>query len=63
MKKELFWMWIGIALLFGMNLAKLLDFVTGITYKDGQVDAINGTIKYKLVVNKDKTSQWETITK
>ena len=28
-------------------------------YKKGQVDAINGNIKYQLVVNPDKTSSWE----
>ena len=28
------------------------------TYKDGQIDAINGIIQYELKVNKDKTSSW-----
>lgn len=27
-------------------------------YYDGQVDAINGTIKYELVTQKDGTSNW-----
>ena len=33
------------------------------SYKEGQVDALTGNIKYKLVVNKDRTSTWEYIKK
>ena len=29
------------------------------TYKDGQVDAINGKIRYELVVHPDSTRTWE----
>ncbi len=35
---------------------------TGIAaYKIGQVDALNGKIKYELKVNDDKSSTWERI--
>lgn len=27
-------------------------------YKEGQIDAINGVIKYELVINKDKSMTW-----
>lgn len=30
-------------------------------YKDGQIDAINGDIKYELVVQKDNSTKWERI--
>jgi len=29
------------------------------THKQGQIDAINGVIKYKLVMHPDKTTSWE----
>jgi len=32
-------------------------------YKMGQVDSINGKIKYELVIKPDKTSTWERIKK
>lgn len=32
-------------------------------YKQGQIDAINGKIKYHLVVTDDKTSRWVLIRK
>lgn len=32
-------------------------------YKLGQIDAINGKIKYHLIVNEDKTSEWVLIKK
>ena len=30
-------------------------------YKQGQIDAINGIIKYELVENKDHTTEWKII--
>jgi hypothetical protein len=30
-------------------------------YKDGQVDAINGKVKYELKENEDKTTEWVEI--
>lgn len=30
-------------------------------YKGGQIDAINGKIKYELVTHEDKTQTWEEI--
>jgi hypothetical protein len=32
-------------------------------YKDGQVDAINGKVKYELKENEDKTTDWVEIKK
>jgi hypothetical protein len=32
-------------------------------YKDGQVDAINGKVKYELKENEDKTTEWVEIKK
>ena len=32
-------------------------------YKQGQIDAINGVIKYELVVQPDSTSEWIKIEK
>ena len=36
---------------------------TGVLYKRGQLDAINGNIKYCLVKQADNSTQWEKITK
>lgn len=30
-------------------------------YKDGQIDAINGNIKYELVTKPDKSTEWDII--
>jgi len=30
-------------------------------YMNGQIDAINGKIKYKLITNKDKSTKWNKI--
>ena len=32
---------------------------TPIIYKQGQIDAINGTIKYELTTNSDSTKTWK----
>ena len=32
-------------------------------YKQGQIDAITNDIKYELVMNPDKTSEWKEIKK
>lgn len=32
-------------------------------YKQGQVDSINGIVKYKLTTNPDKTTYWKRIEK
>lgn len=33
------------------------------TYKQAQIDAINGTIKYRLEKNSDGTTEWKEINK
>lgn len=56
-----------IGMLIGMLIILIISLITGNTYNDGyetgQIDAINGKIEYQLVVNPDKTSQWEKIEK
>lgn len=32
------------------------------TYKDGQIDALTGKVRYKLITNPDSTKSWEIIT-
>ena len=49
-------MLIGFGVFLGV-LVKLDD------YKDGQVDAMTGNIKYKLQTNTDKTVEWVKIKK
>ena len=35
--------------------------ITGDTYKHGQIDAINGKVKYHLVKQEDNSMTWEYI--
>ena len=32
-------------------------------YKNGQIDALNGNVKYELITNQDSTRIWERIKK
>lgn len=50
---------IGIGL--GINLMGLGLNLADITYKDGQIDAIQGKIHYQLVPQKDGTTEWEYV--
>lgn len=49
----------------GAVLLSIIIFLTGSTYvdgyKDGQVEALTGKVKYELVEHKDKTISWERI--
>lgn len=56
-----------IAVIFGICLgvilssaivACVLEVVSGNAYRQGQIDAMNGTIKYELKTMPDKTIQW-----
>lgn len=50
---------------FGIGLllySILISFIIGPNiYKRGQIDAISGKIKYKLVEQEDKSIKWERI--
>jgi len=45
--------------LAGMIITFLFLCAFDRTYKDGQIDAINGNIKYELVKRSDGTTKWE----
>lgn len=47
----------------GFNVCNLVNLLAGITYKDGQIDALIGNVKYQLVKQKDGTTEWEYISK
>ena len=54
--------WIGVT--SGMLLAIIMMLILGTPdsrYKDGQVDALTGKVKYELVVQDDSTRTWESI--
>lgn len=46
--------------LFIMTFA-ILGLVVAKSYKQGQVDALTGKVKYELVVNADSTKTWEEV--
>jgi len=52
----LFWL-IGLVI----GLIRIVEIGEVDRYKKGQIDALNGIVKYKLITNKDKTSQWKLI--
>ena len=45
-----------VMLLVGMILGGIFD--TGVKYRQGQIDALNGQIKYELKTNPDSTVTW-----
>ncbi len=47
----------AVLFLFFMTASCLIDY----GYKKGQVDAINGVIKYELVENSDGSKEWQKI--
>lgn len=52
---------IGISL--GINLMNLTIHLSGHTYKDGQIDALNGKIKYEIQKQENGTTEWVYIEK
>ena len=42
-----------------MGVMGILNIISTDSYKDGQIDAINGNIKYHLVTQPDSTVAWE----
>lgn len=48
----------GVAI--GILLCLIMMSSGDCTYKDGQIDALTGKIKYKLVTKNDSTKTWET---
>ena len=50
---------VGIGFILGMIFFGFLLNVSNDTYKDGQIDAINGKIHYELVEQPNGTTEWE----
>ena len=46
----------------GVIFTIIIALLTGSTYQEGQIDCINGNIKYELVVQPDSSKTWEPIT-
>lgn len=49
--------------IFGMLISAILAVLTIPNYRDGQVDALTGHLKYHLVTQPDSTKTWEYIKK
>lgn len=49
--------------ILGMLFMSKVLIIFKSTYKDGQVDALTGQIKYELVTNQDSTRTWKYIEK
>lgn len=47
-----------VGLLFALGLAMIADPHSR-GYRAGQIDALNGVVKYELVTHPDKTTSWE----
>jgi hypothetical protein len=47
-----------IGLVLGILLSVIFVHVFDMTYKDGQLDAINGKIYYELVRQNDNSTKW-----
>lgn len=47
-----------LGMLCGVVLLAAIEVVCGKTYKQGQIDAINGEVKYHLVEQDDKSVEW-----
>jgi len=52
---------ITIVFLIGYSGYRVSTDIHGDEYKKGQIDAINGIIKYELVEHEDMTRTWELI--
>lgn len=46
---------------FGIAIGILIGRTDKTNYKQGQIDALTGNIKYELVINDDSTKTWEEI--
>ena len=47
-----------VGIIVGAMLAVASFYVTKSTYKQGQIDALTGKVKYRLITLPDSTSQW-----
>lgn len=56
-----FWSPLFIGFALGFNSFNLIIHVGDHTYRDGQIDAIRGEVKYELKVQEDGTTKWEYI--
>lgn len=54
-------MTIGFLIGILLSLIVALSSSGGATYRDGQIDCINGKIKFQLIVNPDNSVSWEKI--
>jgi hypothetical protein len=48
----------SIGLMMGVMLSIIADSCSNNTYKDGQIDAINGKVYYELRSQEDGTTDW-----
>lgn len=59
---QLFTIFCHLPLVFFFLALAVYDFNNSSTgYKQGQVDALTGKVKYQLVENEDKTKEWKLI--
>ena len=58
MKLNEYFLGLGIGFVLGCMLSAI---VMGNWYKEGQIDAINGKIKYELVTQSNGSTEWEKI--
>jgi len=61
MKKNVDFLTYFLGLITGALLMTLALIALDSTYEDGQIDAINGIIKYELVKQPDNTTSWRYI--
>ncbi len=65
MKKTENFFFIGLAFLFGLLVMSIvypnLVVTDSRSYKQGQIDALTGKIKYHLVTQSDSTKVWKSI--
>lgn len=63
-KEKINWLHVYVGFFIGFGIGMILFvIISNIEYKNGQVDAINGQIKYELVNHPDSTKTWERIKK
>ena len=55
----------GVFIISGVFIGDIMMFLLliglGDTYKDGQIDALSGTVKYELVKQDNDSVQWQRI--
>ncbi len=56
---SIMWLAVGIILMLVISVI----FIEPTVYKEGQIDALTGNVKYHLVVNPDSTRTWKRIIK